>query len=73
MHTLGTFGEKRGEHLLELVADGELAALERHLGVLDVSNAGRGAWDESVAQCLCLGEGPEEKLCQLGVDHLLTC
>ena len=58
LHARGAASEQRREHLGELVADRQLAALERNFSVLDVSDASGGAGDELVAQLLQLREGP---------------
>ena len=57
LHAFSALGEERGEHLFELISDGQGLSLEGDLGVLDISDADRSAWNKLVAQSLQLSEG----------------
>ena len=61
LHAFATTSQQSGEHLLEIVLDGELSAGERNLGVGDISNASGGAWHKVVSVSLKRREFPDKK------------
>ena len=58
LHALSAASQQRGEQFVKLLADRQDAPFERDFGVLDICDAGWGAWHESVTQTLELGEWP---------------